>query len=118
MEHKQLGEDRDFRHVTEDKQLAEHEDLRVRPLSFHQSIIASTYGSAESITTPLPKSDLDDEQLSALLASPLYLLEREASAERSQVYHSEREHLMSSSSQNPRSTGKLVALFSSRSRLN
>ena len=51
--------------------------------------------------TPLPESDLHDEQLRALLASPLCLQEREASAERSQVYHSERENLMSSSSQDP-----------------
>ena len=63
-------------------------------------------------------SDLDDEQILALLASPLYLQEREASAERSQVYHSERENLMSSSSQDPTSTGKPVALFSSQNRLN
>ena len=65
-----------------------------------------------------PESDLDDEQLRALLASPLYLQEREASAERSQVHHSERENLMSSSSQDPISTGKPVALFSSQNRLN
>ena len=65
-----------------------------------------------------PDSDLDDEQLRALLASPLYLQEREANAERSQVYHSERENLMSSSSQDPISTGKPVALFSSKKWLN
>ena len=34
---------------------------------------------------PPPDSDLDDEQIRALLASPLYLQEREANAERSQV---------------------------------
>ena len=102
----------------EQGQLTEHEDLHVKPMSFHQSITASTYDSAESIATPLPESDSDDEQLRAPLASPLYLQEREASAERSQVYHSEREHLTSSSSQDPISTGKLVALFSSQNRLN
>ena len=57
-------------------------------------------------------------RLRALLASPLYLQEREANAERSQEEHSERENLMSSSSQDPISTGKPVALFSSKSRLN
>ena len=62
------------------------------------SLKAFAYDSAESIATPLPESDLDEEQLRALLASPLYPQEREASAERSQVYHSERENLMSSSS--------------------
>ena len=65
-----------------------------------------------------PESDIDDEQLRALLASPLYLQEREAIAERSEVYHSERENLMSSSSQDPTSTGKPVAVFSSHNRLN
>ena len=91
--------------------LAQHEDLRVKPLAFHQSITASTYNSAESIATLPPESDLGDDQLCAPLVSPLYLLEREASAERWQVYHSERQNLMSSSSQDPTSTGKLVAVF-------
>ena len=44
-------------------------------------------------------SDLDDEQLRALQASPLYLQEREASADRSQVCYSVRENLVSSASQ-------------------
>ena len=49
----QIAEDRDYRHFTGDGQFTEHEDLRFRPLSFlHQSIIASTYDSAESIVTP------------------------------------------------------------------
>ena len=43
---------------------------------------------------------------------------REANAEQSQVYHSERENLMSSSSQVPTSTGKPVAMFSSQNKLN
>ena len=75
----QLAEDGEYKHFTLDGQFTEHEDLRVKPLSFHQSIIVSTYISAES---------------RALLASPLYQQEREASAERSQVYHLERENLM------------------------
>ena len=79
--------------------------------------MASTLDSAESIATP-PESDFDDEQLRALLASPLYLQERGASAERSQVHHSERENLMSSSYQDPTSTGKPVAVFSRQYRLN
>ena len=113
-EPQQLAEDRDYKHFTRDGQFTEHEDLRVKPLSLNQSITASTNDSAESIATPPPESDLDDEQLRALLALPLYLQERQASAERSQVYHSERENLMSNSSQDPISTGKLVALFSSK----
>ena len=67
----------------------------------------------------LQEADMYDEQIRALLALPRYLLEMEASAERSQVYHSEREGLMSSSSQglNFTGTGELVALFSHQSRL-
>ena len=41
----------------------------------------------ESLATP-QEADLDDEQIRILLASPRYLLEREASAERSQICHS------------------------------
>ena len=110
-----IAEDRNCRHFTGDGQFTEHEDLRVRPLSFHRSIKASAYDSAESIATPRD-SDFD-EQLRALLASPLYQ-ERRASSERSQVCHSEGENLMSSSSQDPTSTGKPVAVFSSQNWLN
>ena len=57
-----------YRHITEDKQFTEHEDLRVERMFFHRPSIASTYDSAESIVTPPPDSDLDDEQIRALLA--------------------------------------------------
>ena len=109
-EPRQLAENQDHKHFTEDKQF--------NPLSSHQPITASTYDSAESIATPPPDSDFDDEQLRALLASPLYLQEREANAERSQAYHSERDNLMSSASHDSIGTGKLVALFSSKHWLN
>ena len=112
-----IVEDLDYSHFTGDGQFTELEDLRVRPLSFHQSITASTHDSAESIAT-LPESDFDDEQLRALLASPLYLQKQKASAERSQVYHSERQNLISGSSEDAISTGKPVALFSSQKGLN
>ena len=72
--------------------------------------MASTCYSEESIATPPPDSDFDDGQIRALLASPLYLQEREANAERLQVYHSVRENLMSSSPQDPLSTERLGAL--------
>ena len=100
-------------HFTEDDQITELEG-RVESSSYNHSL-PSTYDSAESIATP-PEVDFDDEQLRALLASPLHLQERGASAERSQVYHSERESLMSSSSQDPTTggTGKPVAVFSSK----
>ena len=91
---------------------------RVKTLSYNQSFLSSTQDSAESIATP-QEADFDDEQLRALLA-PLYIQEREASAERSQVYHSERDSLMSSSSRDPKpvGTGNLSQCFSSQSRLN
>ena len=84
--------------------------------SSHRPSFTSTYDSAESIATPPLESDLNDEQIRALLASPLFLQKREASADRSQVCHSVRKNLMSSSSRAPKSTGKPVALFSSKSR--
>ena len=90
-------------HFTEDDQITELEG-RVESLSYNHSFLPSTYDSAESIATP-PEADFDDEQLRALLASPLHLQVRGASAERSQVYHSERESLMSSSSQDPTTGG-------------
>ena len=66
-----------------------------------------------------PESDLDDEQIRALLASPLYMQEREANADRSQLYHSVREkNLMSGSSQVPKSMERPVALFSTKNRSN
>ena len=67
----------------------------VKTLSCNQSLLSSTQDSIESIATR-QEVDLDDEQIRALLASPRYLLEREASTERSQVYHSEREGVMPS----------------------
>ena len=103
--------------LVEYQDLAEHEDLRVKHLFFHRPSTASTYDSAKSTVTPSPDSHLDDEQIRALLDSPLYLQEREANAERTQVYHSARENLMSSSSQIP-IAGRPVALFSSKNRSN
>ena len=94
------------KHLAEDKDVAEHEDLRVKPFFFHQPSTASTYDSAERISTLPPESDSDDEQIRALLASPLCMQERETNADRSQVYHSVRENLMSSSSQDPKQYGE------------
>ena len=44
-----------------------------------------TCDSAESIATLLPETDLNDERILEMLASPLYLQEREASADRSSL---------------------------------
>ena len=57
----------------EPKDLAENDDLCVNPLFFHRPSITSTYDSPESISTRAPESDLDDEQIRPLLASPLSL---------------------------------------------
>ena len=54
------------------------EEIGFKPLSYSQSLIHSAYDSAESIATP-PDSDLEDEQLRKMLASPLYIREREES---------------------------------------
>ena len=62
-DHKLFTEDK---HLSEYQDLAEHDDLRVKPLIFHQPSMASTCDSAESITTPPPDSELDDDQIRAL----------------------------------------------------
>ena len=81
------------------------EELGVKPLSCSQSLVHSAYDSAESIATT-PDSDLEDEQLSKMLASPLYAREREENEGRARAYHSERESLMIHSSRNPEVSGK------------
>ena len=48
-DHKLFTEDK---HLSEYQDLAEHEDLRVKPLFFHRPSTASTYDSVESIATP------------------------------------------------------------------
>ena len=74
--------------------------------------MTSTCDSAENIATPPPESDLDDEQIRNMLASPLYLQVREASADRSRVHHSFKENSVSSSSHFRESAGKLAAMLS------
>ena len=62
--------------------------------------VHSAYDSAESIATP-PDSDLEDEQLGEMLASPLYIQERQEDEGQVRANHSERESLMINSSRNP-----------------
>ena len=64
--------------------------------------MTSTCDVAEGITTPPPESDMDDEKIQ----------EREASADRSRVYHSFRENSVLSSSHIRDSAGKPAAMFS------
>ena len=95
----------------EPKDLAEEDcPVQVRPLFFHRPSMTSTYDAAESIVTPPPESHLDDEQIRTMLASPLYLQETEARADRSRVCHSLRENSVSSSSHFRESTGRPVAI--------
>ena len=91
----------------EPKDLAENDDLCVKPVFFHRPSISWTYDSAENIATPPPDSDLDDEQIRALLASRLYL-------KGEKQVRTERENLVSSSSEVPKSSEKPVPLFSSK----
>ena len=102
----------------EDDEFTENED-HVKASSYNQSFLSSTQGSPESIIIP-QEADFDDEQIRALLSSSRFSPEREASAKQSQVYHSARGSLMSSSSQGLKSvgTGERVALFSRQSRVN
>ena len=62
-EPKQLAENQDHRHFTEDMQSAEHEDVRVKHLF--------STNRAQRRPTILLDSDLDDEQFRALVASAL-----------------------------------------------
>ena len=89
----------------------EHNFILVKPMFFHGPSMTSTYESAESIATLPAESDWDDEQIRNMLASPLYLQEREVSADRSRLYHSSRENSVSSSSHFRESAGKLAAMF-------
>ena len=67
----------------EPKVLTEEDNsILVKPMFFHRLSMTSTHDSAESIATPPPDSDLDDDQIRNMQASPLYLQERAASADR------------------------------------
>ena len=80
-------------------------EIGVKKLSYSQSLVHSAYDSAESIATPAD-SDLEDEQLRKMLASPLYKRAREENEEQARAYHSERESLMIQSSRDPEVSGK------------
>ena len=88
----------------------EDTSMLIKPMFIHRPSMTSTYDSPENIATPPPWSDLDDEQVWNMLASPLYLQEREVSADRSQ--DSFRENSAPSSSHFRESAGKFAAVFS------
>ena len=84
------------------------EDLQLQGIQANVeklSYIQSQCDSAESIATP-PDSDLEDEQLRKMLASPLYVREREENEGQARAYHPERESLMIHSSRNPAVSGE------------
>ena len=81
------------------------EKIGAKKLSYSDSLVHSAYDSAESIATP-PDSDLEDEQIRKMLASPLYLRERAENEGQARAFHSERESLMVQSSRNPEVSGK------------
>ena len=84
------------------------EEISVEQLaSAPQPMTYSAYDSAEGIA---PDSDLDDEQIRRMLASPLKIREGEENEGVSQAYHSERESLMTQSSWNPGTSGKPDAM--------
>ena len=107
------------KHLAENKDLAEHEDSRVNSFFFHRPSTALTFDSAvRALRRPLLNRTWTMSKFDALLASPLYLQEREANADRPQVCRAVRENLVSSSCQVPKSTGRPVARFSSKDRSN
>ena len=65
-----------------------------------------------------PESDLEDEQIRKMLGSPLYLQEREASADRSRVYFSFRKKLSVKFISFPRQCREPAALTHQESRVN
>ena len=71
----------------EPNDLIEMNNTEVTPIFFHRSCVTSTCDSAESIATPPPESDLDDEHMRDMMASLLYLQEGEASVDQPRVYH-------------------------------
>ena len=99
---------------TGESQIREIEDKFSLP--YNQSLLSSTQNSMESLATPR-EAYLDDEQIRILLASPRYLPEREANAERSQICHSGGDGLLSSSFQSLNFMGMALTSEKIESRL-
>ena len=55
----------------EPNDFVEMNNTEVTPIFVHRPCVTSTFDSAESIATPPQESDLDDEQVRDMLASPL-----------------------------------------------
>ena len=82
------------------------EEICVKLSSYSQSLTHSSYDSAESIA---PDSDLEDEQIRKMLASPLYIRERKENEGQARAYHSKREKIKTQSSRNPEASRKFDA---------
>ena len=87
---------RSYPTVYDPNNLIEDNSIEIKPMFFHKPSMTSTYDSPESIATPPLESDLDDDQIRNMLASPLYLQEREASGDRSRVSVSSSSHFRES----------------------
>ena len=81
------------------------EEIGVKLSSCSKSLTHSGHDSAERFATP-PNSDLEDEQIRKMLASPLYIREREENEGQARACHSKRESLTIQSSRNPQVSGK------------
>ena len=95
----------------------EDNSFLVKPMFFQSPSRTSTYDSGESIATSAPELDLDDEQIRNMLESPLYLQEREVTADRSRVHHSFEEPSVSSSSHFRESARKPAVMFSNKKKV-
>ena len=85
----------------------------VMPIFFQRSTNrASTCNSGEDTVAIPIDSEVADAQIVGMLASPLYTQEREASADPSRAYHSNRENSVSNSSFFDKSAGKPAPEFS------
>ena len=51
--------------------------MEINPMFFHKPSMTSTYDTSESIATPAPESDFDDDQIRDMLASSLCRREKQ-----------------------------------------
>ena len=86
--------------------------MTVSQVSHSDRISGRYHEKMYSVTTPLDL-EINGEYSTELLASPLFPQEREASADRSHAYHSQKENLMIDSSKLQTSTERPVASWHS-----
>ena len=101
----------------EPNDLIEVNNSEVTPIFFQRRTSrASTYNSGEDTVANPTDSEVDDAQIVRILASPLYVQEREASADPSRNYHSNRGISLSKSSVFRSSAGRPAPKFSHQSK--